>query len=376
MPPSVWSSQWTTFARRLRDALTLAVLSLPLACSDEAERTTGAERATSGELTCSISSELIFDGGPGKDGIPALTNPELVGAESPAVEYLRDDDRVIGLIFPTQAIAIPLNILWWHEIVNLDVSDQRLAVTHCPLTGSSLVFDRASAGGAAFGVSGLLYMNNLLMYDRHSGESLWPQMLRAARCGPSDGTSLAMVPALELSWLGWRTLHPDTKVVSSNTGHSRNYTLYPYGNYDAINNPTLLFPMPRHDSRRPPKERVLGIPSGIAGGMALPFGTLAEKGNRAAVHVQPDGWPAVIFWDGGSQAAMAFRPHVGDRTLTFEIVQGRIVDRETGSVWRVDGLATAGELAGERLPPVASAFVSYWFAWSNFYDEATLWTGT
>lgn len=357
-------------ARRLGRGLWLAALMVSLGCSTSSVLPAGVRRES-----CSIPAELIFDGGPGKDGIPALTNPPLVQAAGAGLEYLRDVDRVVGLVLDTQAIAVPLNILWWHEIVNLDLPGHQLAVTHCPLTGSSLVFDRASAGGAEFGVSGLLFMNNLLMYDRRSGESLWPQMIRGARCGPRSGSSLTTVPAIEMQWLGWRTLHPGTKVVSSSTGHARDYRLYPYGTYDVVDNPSVLFPMPRRDARRPPKERVLGIPSGSDAGIAFPFGVLDANGDLAAVPVDASG-PAVVFWDGRSQAAMAFRPVARSRVLTFEVVQNQIVDRETRSVWRVDGVASAGELAGERLPPIAEAFVAYWFAWSNFYPAASLWTGS
>ncbi len=160
------------------------------ACTDTG-RTASLDPSDPASLNCSIPASQIFDGGPGKDGIPALTNPRLVGAGEPGTEYLRDDDRVIGVLLEGQPVAVPHNIGWWHEIVNFNLGDQRLAVTYCPLTGSSLAFDRAPIGGAELGVSGLLFQNNLIMYDRSSRESLWPQMLRGARCGPHAGPRYA-----------------------------------------------------------------------------------------------------------------------------------------------------------------------------------------
>ena len=168
-----------------------------------------------------------------KDGIPALTTPEMALPGQPGTGYLREDDRVIGLIFEGEPIAVPLNILWWHEVVNLDGATSSLAVTHCPLTGSSLAFDRRTVSGAEFGVSGLLFQTNLIMYDRRGlSESLWPQMLRGARCGPSNGVALPMVPIIEMTWRGWQELNPSTKVVTENTTFDRPYQLYPYGDYD------------------------------------------------------------------------------------------------------------------------------------------------
>ncbi len=322
-------------------------------------------------LSCTIPIDQIFDGGVGKDGIPALNNPTLVPATHADADYLLPGDRVIGLVSRDGPVAVPLNILWWHEVVNLDLPDRRVAVTHCPLTGSSLVFDRAVAGGAEFGVSGLLFRSNLILYDRSPSESLWPQMTRAATCGEASRTPLPMVPSFEMTWAGWKDLHPDTRVVSRRTGHSRNYRVYPYGDYDRRDNFETLFPVVV-DTRRPPKERVLGIPIAGDGGIALPFGELAFQRQRA-VHITLRDGPAVVLWDSDAAAAVAFFRTVGDTTLHFDLVSRRWVDRETGSVWSLAGHATEGPLAGTRLRPVAEAYVAFWFAWAAFQPETVIW---
>ncbi len=323
-------------------------------------------------LSCSIPTSEIFDGGPGKDGIPALSDPPLVGAFDAGTEYLLDADRVIGLVVEGQALAIPHNIGWWHEIVNLSLGTRQLAVTYCPLTGSSLAFDRGVIGGAELGVSGLLFRNNLIMYDRSTSESLWPQMLRGARCGPREGTELPMVPVAEMTWSGWRSLHPDTRVVSGDLRSGRNYRVYPYGDYERTSNARTLFPV-AIDGRRAPKERVLGIPDG-EGGIAFPFGELGKEGIVAVAHRSVAGRPLVVFWDATRRAAVAHEPRIGDRALTFAVEDGEIVDAETDSRWRVDGYATAGPLRGSRLEPVPQAYVAFWFAWAAFQPAAEIWT--
>ena len=325
-------------------------------------------------LSCSIPAAFIGDGGPGKDGIPALTNPSLVAPDHPGADYLRPFDRVIGLEIDGEAIAVPLNIGWWHEVINFSSGPLSLAITHCPLTGSSLVFDRSAVDGAEFGVSGLLYMNNLMMYDRTSPSSLWPQMSRGARCGRRDGVQLPMYPSVEMRWDGWQALHPDTRVVSSATGHARNYRSYPYGDYATLSNTALLAPVPLLDSRRPPKERVLGIVAPDGASLALPFGALSATGVRAAVSVQVGPMPAVVFWEASSESAAAFVPTLGSQPLTFRVIDGAIVDDQTGSSWTVDGRAVTGPLTASRLTPVRDNFVAYWFAWAVFYPETDLWS--
>ncbi len=323
--------------------------------------------------SCQLPTAFLADGGPGVDGIPALTDPEFVAADDPRAAYVRDNDRVIGFRLGGEYRAVPLNIGWWHEVVNLQAAGVQIAVTHCPLTGSSLVFDRSAADGATFGVSGVLFMNNLMLFDRREPASLWPQMARGARCGPRTGTALQMLESIEMTWRGWRTLHPDTRVVSVATGHDRDYRAYPYGNYDVETNALLLGPNPALDTRRPPKERVLGIVRGGSAAVALPFGTLRARGAQAVVMLRVGDADVVVFWDGEREAAAAFLPRLGDTPLTFRVDGGRIVDDQTGSTWSVDGLAVQGARSGARLAWAADSFVAYWFAWASFHPESVLW---
>lgn len=321
--------------------------------------------------TCTIPTDRLADGGVGRGGIPDLVNPAFTTPDQ--ASYLSDTSRVIGVTIDGRALAIPHNILWWHEVVNLNVGGRPIAVTYCPLTGSSLAFDRTVVDGAELGVSGLLFNNNLVMFDRSSSESLWPQMNRAAACGPATGTDLNEIPVVEMRWSAWAALHPDTEVLSNDTGFNRNYTAsgYPYGDYERVSNDRLLFDIPI-DDRRPPKERILGIPDG-EGGLALPFGAFEDL--DAAVHVQRvtvDGSERVVFWDRDARGAMAYRPTLGGQSLTFSVEDGAIVDDQTGSRWTLDGRAVDGPQSGSALEPVDRAYVAFWFAWAAFQPDTRI----
>ena len=81
-----------------------------------------------------------------------------------------------------------------------------------------------------FGVSGLLYRSNVLMYD-HLTESLWLQVKRRAVTGPLTGTKLKVLPSSVTTWKKWRKRYPKTKVLSFDTGYSRDYSHDPYEDY-------------------------------------------------------------------------------------------------------------------------------------------------
>ncbi len=346
----------------------LAALALGLAaCDSDAE---GDESPEPGDTGCLIPTTQLHDSVP-VDAIPALTDPEFVGAEE--VDYLEDDALVLGFHMGDLTVAVPHNILNWHEVINFDRTDPRVAITFCPLTGSGLAFDRAAIGNAEFGVSGLIYLNNNVMYDRRSPPSLWSQMGAGAVCGEASGTLLRPLALLEMTWKGWRTLYPDTRVLSPNTGFDRNYRVDPIAPYKEIDNPRLLFPMPRPiDTRRPPKERVLGIPDGN-GGLAFPFLALDDGKPFRAIHATALGQSIVVFFDQARKAAMAYHLTGEHAQRTFEVRDGQIVDAETESVWQVDGRATSGPLEGSRLAPIDEAYVSFWFAWAVFQPETEIW---
>ena len=334
---------------------------------------------TNALLTCSIDESLIVSGGVGRNGVPSLQDPLLVGPSSARAEYLLPKDRVIGIEVDGQYVAIPHNILWWHEIVNFDDLGVPLAVTYCPLTGSSVVFNRSSGvDGSSFGVSGLLFLNNLIMFNRSeegATESLFPQMMRGGRCGPLDGQALTMYPAVEMRWESWRSLHPETRVVGEIDDPNRDYRVYPYGNYESY--VQTLYPQTDIDGRRYSKERVLGIPGAGGSGLAFPFtalSALAGVDGHAVVRETVDGEPVVVFWNGAARSAIAFRPTVDGQTLTFETSEAGYMDVETGSSWTLDGLALSGAFAGRTLEMFPEAYVSFWFAWAAFHPETILWT--
>ena len=181
-----------------------------------------------------------------------------------------------------------------------------------------------------------------------------------------------MVPVLEMSWAGWRALHPTTRVVSTFTGHSRVYDEYPYDDYDDEDNAYTLFPVEGLDDRRPPKELALGIPDG-SGGIVFPFGELAFAGRSAVVHGETTDGDFVVFWNRDVTGATAYRPSAEGQALTFRAAAGKIFDEQTESEWLMSGEAVSGPLDGAVLEPVREAFVAFWFAWPLFYPDVDVW---
>lgn len=212
-----------------------------------------------------IPDEEILSGGPGKDGIPSIDDPKFISVEE--ATFLDDDDFGIGIAHKGGTRFYPFQILVWHEIVNdvlpLNVSSEGLpiAVTYCPLCRTGVTYDRRIDGETVeFGVSGMLWKSNLLMYNRaesESEESLWSQVLGRAVKGIHTGTKLDIIPSDTVKFGDWRKQYPGTEVLSKDTGAIRIYGRDPYGDY--YTNRDVSFGAEFSDSRLHPKEYVLGV---------------------------------------------------------------------------------------------------------------------
>lgn len=215
----------------------------------------------------SIPLNEILSGGPGKDGIPSIDNPKFVSANE--ATFLNDNDPGLGLTVNGESRFYPYNILVWHEIVNDTIAGEPVLVTYCPLCATGIVFDRRVDGEVQeFGVSGRLWQSNLLMYNRPSttlgtgagneaDESLWSQVLGEAVLGPNTGDKLPIVRSDVMRFGDWKEAHPDTQVLSQDTGAVRSYGRDPYGDY--YTSESVSFGATFNDTRLHPKALVHGV---------------------------------------------------------------------------------------------------------------------
>ena len=274
-----------------------------------------------------IPSSQIFSGGPDKDGIPAINNPQFIKASD--VKFLQNDARILGISINGESRAYPISILNWHEIVNDAIGDTYFAITYCPLCGTGVAFNSTIDGRVLrFAVSGLLYNSDVLLYDRES-ESLWSQLLSKAVTGQYRGTELTVLPVQHTSWRDWKHLHPSSLVLSDITGYARDYGRDPYSGYEKSRH--LYFPVINKAPKRyHPKERVLGVEiDGVY--KAYPFIEL-NKNNKEKFVDTVNGQSLFVHWNSQEKSAYI----IDDKGFTVPVIQ------------------------------------AYWFAWYAFHPETTI----
>ncbi len=315
-----------------------------------------------------IPLDKIVSGGPPPDGIPSIDNPKFVSAAE-ADKFLQNSDKVVGLNINGEIRAYPLQILVWHEIVNDIVGSTPVAVSYCPLCFTNQVFSRIVDGQTVeFGTSGKLYNSNLVMYDRRS-KSLWSQALGEGIVGKYAGIKLDRIPFDVAYWKDWKELYPDTKVLSRDTGSTRPYGADPYGDYYTSSD--VLFPVANHDNRLGLKEIVVGLENG---GQYKAY-KLQEIEDKKVIIDVINGKSIAVF------SLYPFMVRVFDSTLEgqkldfqYDKNSTKITDKQTGSEWNFDGLATTGPMKGKHISrlPFDEGF---WFEWVAFHPETKLYPG-
>lgn len=190
-----------------------------------------------------------------RDCIPSIDNPKYVSAAE--ASHVDDDDVVLALSLKGYHRAWPAKILDQHEIVNDLIAGRMIAITWCPLCGSAVGVVREINGQVTeFGVSGLLYNSDLVFYDRKT-ETLWDQIEAKAIVGPLTGTELELVPITMTRWGSWKSAHPDTLVLSTDTGFPFDYSRDLYGKYR--DEEQLMFPVINSSDAIHPKSVVFGF---------------------------------------------------------------------------------------------------------------------
>jgi len=313
-----------------------------------------------------IPTSSVFDGGPGKDGIPSIDNPTYVTASE--VNYMDDNDLVIAIKSGDEIKAYTHPVLDWHEIVNDEIGDIKYALTYCPLTGTGIGWNRVINGQTTtFGVSGKLFNTNLMPFDRQT-ESYWSQLRLDCVTGELINEKSDNIMFFETTWKTWISLYPNAPIISTNTGFNRNYNQYPYGEYKTDNS-LLFFPVDNQSNALPQKERVLSLYLNDIT-KVYTFDSFSESRVNVITDIV-DGQNIIVV---GSKEDNFMAAFSNPSNISFEAVVDNypVVLKDTeGNEWDVFGIAVSGPRKGQKLEKPTS-MMAYWFAVVAFYPDVVI----
>ena len=264
-------------------------------------------------------------------------------------DQVTDAELVLGVVVNGQPRAYPINMLTGpeREVINDTVGGRPVAATWCHLCNNAVVYDRRVADRTlTFAVSGMLWNRNLVMYDVET-DSLWAHLLGEAKQGPLIGTKLSIVPGEMTTWADWAQRHPDTTFLSM----SRTATAYKSGVYE---------------------DQAKFVFGWLAGRRAFHVGIDALEKNPVR-NVESNGKALLVSFERGATRAVLASRDIDGKTLTFERQSdGKLRDKETGSIWDAVILkALSGPLAGRQLAQEAGMF-AFRDAWTEFHPTSEI----
>jgi len=312
--------------------------------------------------TSLVRLDEIAWGGVKQDGIAPLRSPKMIRARE--ASYLGDEDVVFGLEIEGDARAYPKRILAWHEMFVDTVGGVPVAGVYCTLCGSMVLYETVHDGVEHhLGTSGFLYRSNKLMYDRDT-QSLWNTLWGRPVVGPlaEQDVELPRRGVVTTTWGEWRRRHPDTQVLSLDTGYQRDYSEgAAYRDYFATDE--LMFPVPKLDGRLKNKAEVLALLLRPEKPLAIAVSYL----KRNPLHHDQVGDLSFVVLTDRSGAHRVYE--TGGRTFERWDQEKEAVGQD-GSRWTATEDALASE-TGERLRRLP-AHRAFWFGWYSAYPETRL----
>ena len=308
-------------------------------------------------------------GGVTVNGIPPLRDPRVVSVAGAI--YLKDSNVVFGMVVNGEARAYPKRILAWHEMAIDSVGGVDLTIVYCTLCGTVIPFESQSSGRRfRFGTSGLLYRSNKLMFDEETN-SLWSTFEGVPVVGSlvGSGVTLTTRAVVTTTWKEWRTEHPETSVLSLETGYTRDYSEgAAYRQYFSTDR--VMFQVSRTDARLRNKDEVLvmRVDDPKRPGRRVPVAISAQHLRRH---------PIFSFIAAEQRFVVLTTPQGANRVyrVTAEFPEQRagatIADVE-GRAWRVSETALVPEGSPPSDAPRISAQRAFWFGWYAQFPETTL----
>lgn len=314
------------------------------------------------QMKHTIRLDEILWGGVKTDGIPPLEHPRHISAGEAG--YLGKRNIVFGVFINGEARAYPKRILAWHELFNDTIGGVDVTCAYCTLCGAAVLYrQQVEQLKFDFGTSGFLYRSNKLMYDRQT-KTLWSALEGIPVAGPLAGGDLRLqrLPIVTTTWESWRQRHPETRVLSLDTGHDRDYGEgVAYRDYFRTDD--LMFPVPHRDDRLKNKQEVVAL---FLSGVPVAFDAkLLHK--KQPLHHDKVGFQELVLLTDRSGATRVYRAE--NVTFVEWDRDSELLDSQGGQ-WRLTEEALLGPEDRQltRLP----AHRAFWFGWFAQFPNTRL----
>ena len=267
---------------------------------------------------------------------------------------------VIGVVSNNEAKAYPIQVIGYHHQVRDTVGNTPIMVTYCTVCRTGRVFSPVVNGKPeTFRLVGMDHFN--AMFEDATTESWWQQATGIAVAGDLKGKALQEIPSTQSTLESWLVRYPDSKILQPDTIYNKQYK-----SLKDFDNGTTDDDLEKRDSASWKfKSWVIGI---------------QHKGNSKAydwnelvteklIQDSMPGLPLMITLENDTATFHVLNRNINGNVLHFEQSNGKIIDLQTASVWREDGLCIQGIYNGQHLANV-QASQEFWHSWQSFHPNS------
>jgi hypothetical protein len=268
---------------------------------------------------------------------------------------------VIGVALNGEAKAYPIELIGYHHQVRDTVGNVPVMVTYCTVCRTGRVFSPYVNGKPeTFRLVGMDHFN--AMFEDASTKSWWQQATGVAVAGPLKGSALKELPSAQLPLAVWIRNNPQSLVMQPDTLFKKDYA-----DLKGYDNGTIKSGLEKRDSLSwKNKSWVIGV---LNGSEAKAYDWNELTGKRMIQDSLP-GLPVLLLMENDTVAFHVYKREANGMSLQFEKFNNDslVKDKETGSVWNMDGVCVRGSLAGTRLQRVP-AYNEFWHSWQTFHPR-------
>lgn len=339
------------------------------------DRTLAAETAPANDPARKLSEPPNIRFSPNRffdkpDFVAALTDPVVTSSELAALDA---DSEVLGVYFDGQARAYSVQTLYKHHVINDQLGSKSVLLTYCGLCSSGTAFDATIDGErATFGVQGA-WQGVATIYDQKT-RSVWLHLTGECVRGKREGRRLKHLTVRHVLWSEWKRDHPTTTVVVGTPA-----AIYPSKRKarrgSAYFSPILKHTVELRDYRLQQNELLFGVAgvfepkTGQELARAYPFLELKKVG--PIVNEVIGVTPVVIVYTEKTNSAIGYSRNLDGETLEFDLhSSGQLIDKETDSIFNLDGVCVAGRRKGVRLRPIGVQ--AEWYGWYAHHPGTTI----
>ena len=265
-------------------------------------------------------------------GYAIVEEPQFVGAGQ--VDFVSDEDYVVGLTFNSVAYAYPYVVLYRAPVVFQSDHDQRMVLIWSAFANRAVAYNVTRELRPRDCEIVSIPADALLVYNRRYGQFINGVTGRRHNGKDVEGF-VSAIATRKVTWREWRDAHPETRVLTLPNVDLRE---------ELPNRPLLpFFPKPKVKAELGATDWITMV------GDEEPVAV--QSGERHPVEAYVDGVPAFVFRDPATRRVRAFDRRVGELSPKFILYQDSkrgervLVDTDTETRWSLSGVALEGPLA-------------------------------